>query len=435
LPASPLMAREPMGGSPVHTVSRHLVFVCLVFHPDTSASSILFTDLFRRLADSDMAVTVLCGFPAKERDLDLRGVPREETVGAVRIVRCGLRIDGKRNLAFRTLGYGSFLAHAAWKLLKMGPRVQVVGGTDPPFVSVALWLLSLTRRVRYEEILLDVYPDGLTALGRLDPTSRLVRIWRELNRRSYLGAGRITVIGRDMVTLLIHRYGIDPERVAYVPHWGSAEVDCSEQGATGLLRERLGLGAKFVVQYSGNMGLWHDIETLVRAVALLQDDPSIHFLFIGKGMRRQGAETLFRNLGLANGTWVDFLPREQLADGLASCDAALISLREGLEGVAVPSKLYGILASGKAVLAQVPRESEVAYTVTEEQCGYVIEPGDAAGLAAAIRLLASQPDLCAAMGRRGREAYRRKYTIDQAVDAFRALWSLTDAVTPSSDSL
>ena len=403
---------------------QHIVFVCLVFHPDSSASSLLFTDLFKRLAADGTRITALCGFPSKDSREEVGSLPRRETVWGIDIVRCGARIQGKRHVLSRAIAYGSFLAHAGWKLLWLGRHATVVGGTDPPFTSIALWLVSRFGRFGYECILLDVYPDGLVALGSLKGTSLLTRLWRRLNRLSYARARRLTVIGRDMVARLQRQYGIDPAGVVYVPHWGTAEVDAVEATDQRPLLDRLGLQDKFVVQYSGNMGLWHDMDSFVRAAHRVQDDARIHFLFIGKGRRRSAAEQLAHELGLRNITWLEFLPREQLAESLTSCHAALISLRQGLEGVAVPSKLYGMLAAGRAIIAQVPRESEVAYVVNEEQCGLVVEPGDVDHLVAAIRTLVDDPALAERMGVNAFAAYRSKYTIDQAAAAFKELWQL-----------
>ena len=404
---------------------RRIVFVCLVFYPDSSASSLLFTDLFRELARDGAEITVLTGFPSKDSREQVSSLPRSERLDGIEIVRCGMRLRGKRNLFARALAYGSFLAHAGWKLLWLGGGATVVGGTDPPFTSIALWLLSRIGRFDYQCILLDVYPDGLVGIGQVDDRSLVTRLWRALNRRSFRRARRLTVIGRDMIALLERRYGVDPREVTYIPHWGSQEVDRLADAARGDLLRRLGLEHKFVVQYSGNMGLWHDIDSFVRAAEHLQHDHRIHFLFIGKGRRRQAAERLSRRLGLTNVTWLEFVPRDQLGETLASCDLALISMRAGLEGVAVPSKLYGILASGRPILAQVPRESEVAYAVEEEQCGIVVDPGDVDGLVEAIRALAADTDLLSRMGANALSAYRSKYTIDRAAVSFRELWELT----------
>jgi len=364
-------------------------------------------------------VTVLCGFPTKDREY--ASLPRRERLGDIEIVRCGLRLEGKRTLPARALAYGSFLVHAGLILLRIGPRALVLGGTDPPFTAAALGLLSCLRRLDYQCIILDAYPDGLVGIGRLGEQALLTRVWRTLNRLGYGRARGLLVIGRDMMDLLRERYGVSSQRVTYIPLWATDEVERAVAPGRENLLGRLGLADKFVVQYSGNMGLWHDMETLVRAAGLLRDSREIHFLFIGKGMRRAGAEALARRLNLENITWLDFVPREQLPETLPGCDAALVSLRAGLEGVAVPSKLFGIMATGRPIVAQAPASSEVARVLTESGCGVVVRPGDAAGLAGAIRDLAVDPDGTRAMGRRARDAYLARYTLARAVGDFERL--------------
>jgi colanic acid biosynthesis glycosyl transferase WcaI len=415
-PEAVVVPLAPRTGAP----APHIVFVCLVFYPDTAASSILFTDLFRRLAESGFTVTVLCGFPTKDGPEGLDAVPRAEVYHGIRIVRCGPRL-GKGTLVSRGLTYAGFLLDASRRIIRLR-GATIVGGTDPPFTPIALWGLSLMARFGYEEIVLDLYPDGLVGLGSLRATSPVVRLWTTLNRRAFRHARRLIVIGRDTTERLVSHYGVDRARVAYIPHWATMEVEREPLPDGRRLLSNLGIADRFVVQYSGNMGLWHDIDTLVRAAEALRDDPRIHFLFIGKGMRRAGAEALASSLKLTNITWLDFLPREQLPESLVNCDAALISFRSGLEGTAVPSKLYGILASGRPVIAQVPAASEVAYTVEEERCGVVVPPGNAAALASAITTLAADRNATRAMGERARAAYEAKYTIQHATDAYAAMW-------------
>jgi colanic acid biosynthesis glycosyl transferase WcaI len=269
---------------------------------------------------------------------------------------------------------------------------------------------------------LDIYPEALIALGRLRRDSPIARSWMGLNRLSYAAARPLAVLGRDMIPLLARNYAMDPDRIVYIPPWSVAEPDTPLPFEQNALAHTLGLADKFVVQYSGNMGLLHDIESLVHAAARLRGDPHIHFLFIGKGRRRRGAETLARSLNLTNITWLDFVPREQLPETLSCCHAALVSMRDGMEGVAVPSKLYGILAAGRAVIAQVPAGSEIAMVVEEEACGLVVPPGDIERLVDTIRTLAADRVAVDQMSARAYAAYRAKYTIDQAVQSFKRMW-------------
>jgi colanic acid biosynthesis glycosyl transferase WcaI len=401
---------------------RHLVWVTLDFYPDDQASSQLFTDLLLRLAGERLAITVFCGYPVRATKGRPGPVPRTETLGGITIKRCGFNVEEKHGLVNRALLYAAFLLHASWRLLRVDRTSMVFGVTSPPFIAQVLWLTSRLRHFSYGYMFLDIYPEALIALGRLKGDSPIARCWMGLNRLSYAAAHPLAVLGRDMIPLLARNYALDPERLTYIPLWSVAEPDRPLPFSENTLALRLGLADKFVVQYSGNMGLLHDIESLVHAAARLRDEPQIHFLFIGKGRRRQSAESFSTSLGLTNITWLDFVPREQLPETLTCCHAAIVSMRAGMEGVAVPSKLYGILAAGRAVIAQVPAGSEIAMVVEEEACGLVVPPGNIERLVDTIRTLAADRVAVDQMSARAHTAYRAKYTIDQAVLSFKRMW-------------
>jgi glycosyltransferase involved in cell wall biosynthesis len=270
----------------------------------------------------------------------------------------------------------------------------------------------------------DVYPEGLVAVGKLKEKSLITKIWRELNRYSYKSATRLVVLGRDMKDLLIQNYGINPNKIEYIPNWSIIPTTVSTSFEKNDLARELSIQDKFVIQYSGNMGLWHDIDTFIRVAAHLKTNPTIQFLFIGNGIRKQKAYQLAQELELTNIIWMDFVPKEQLSTSLTCAHVALISLNTGLEGIAVPCKLYGILASGRAILAQVPAKSEIAYTITEEECGFVIPPGDVDGLVKRIQQLEQDRDLTSQMGLHSFQAYKSKYTIETIAKQFRKMLEL-----------
>ena len=389
-----------------------------VFRPDEQSTSQLLSEVVARLSESGLALVVVAGFPGLLRS-QAAPLVRESWRG-VQIERVGMRVSAKKNLLVRAAAYGSYSLAALWRLVRAprGSRVFVV--TNPPFLPVlAAWCCAV-RGHRLKVMLQDIYPEGLVAVGRLRRTGVVSRLWHGLNRRAFRRADELWVLGRDMAELVQSHYGVPPGKIRLVPHWSPVEfasMCAAEQ--TNLFRE-LELEGKFVVQYSGNMGLWHDLASVVRAAELLQADPRVVFLLIGQGRERVPAERLAHELGLKNIRWLPYQPKERLEDSLSCCHAALISQRAGLEGVAVPCKLYGILASGRAVVAQVPAASEVARVVAEERCGCVVAPGDAQGLADAIAALVRDPETTARMGARSRAAYLAKYTIEAGTRAFAA---------------
>lgn len=407
--------------------ARRIVFVGQTYYPDSSSTGQLCTPLLESFAAHGIPVLVICGFPTGLGANGIHAIPRRENRHGVEIVRCGWRINPKRGFVHRAFSYASYLFGTFVQLLRLRRSDLVYAISNPPFNAIIVWIASCVRGFRYQYMILDAYPEGLIALGKISPTSWVARIWRWANRKAYHRASRMLVLGRDMLERL-DSYEVPRERRLYIPHWSVAEKSKVKTFEESELQQRLKLCDKFVVQYSGNMGLWHDMVSIVEAAKLLSARKDIHFLLIGDGLRRAEAQRLSDSLQLDNVTWLDFVPLENLADSLAGCHASLISLREGLEGIAVPCKLYGILASGRAIVAQVPAKSEVALTILEDACGLVIPPGDAAKLAEGIRELADDRTRTLAMGERARQAYLDKYQLEHAVAKFEDLWEISPSV-------
>ncbi len=395
-----------------------VVIVCQVFYPNTQSTSILLTDLALNLQNKNTSITVICGFP---NGIDNDTVKRYENFNGIDIYRCGINVNLKAGLWQRATSYISYLLHAGWKLLFLSEEEIILGVSNPPFLSIILMIVSLIKNCKYYFIVHDVYPEGLVAVGKLQEQSLITKIWRKLNQFSYRRSEKVVTLGRDMSDLLINNYALDHRKIAYIPNWSLTTSAKPISFGQNDLAHKLEIQNKFVVQYSGNMGLWHDIDTFIRAAASLNNNPDIQFLFIGNGIGQRQAQELAQQLQLTNIIWMDFVPTEQLNTSLTCAHVALISLNSGLEGIAVPCKLYGILASGRAIVAQVPQKSEIAYVVEEEECGFVIPPGDVDGLVTKIEQLFADRDLTNKMGENSFQAYKSKYTIESITKQFQSM--------------
>jgi colanic acid biosynthesis glycosyl transferase WcaI len=158
------------------------------------------------------------------------------------------------------------------------------------------------------------------------------------------------------------------------------------------------------VMHSGNVGLSQNLETLIGAAERLADYPDLVFAIVGHGARLAAIQDLVRGKKLANVRFLPQQPKGRLAELFASADVFIVSLKRGIEGYIVPSKLYGILAAGRASIVAVDRSSEAASIVTTYDCGLVAEPGDPDSLAAEILTLYRDRALVARMGANAREA-------------------------------
>jgi len=372
-----------------------------------------------KLAANGHDIHVYCGYP--NDPVLFEGCVKHDTYAGLRITRCGWKLSGKKSLWVRALVYFSFLIEILFRLLFSSRGRLNFGVTNPPFIVWGLWLVRKLKGTPYVFMLLDIHPEGIIAEGMLKANGVPARIWRALNRWAYRSARQLVILGRDMRGVLMQQYGIESSRIQYIPHWSAVEMPAPLAIRESKFWQSWALDGKFVVQYSGNMGLWHDMETFVHAAALLKSERDIQFIFIGGGMREGSAKAKAAELGCGNIVWKPFIALDELAHSLSACHVALLSLKNHLKGVAVPCKFYGILASARPVLALVPMDSEIDIAIREHQCGEVIRPGDAPMLAETIVRLRDDAMRVKRLSDNAFAAYEGYYTLDHAEQAFERL--------------
>jgi len=293
----------------------------------------------------------------------------------------------------------------------------VIAETDPPLLGVLGALLKWRWNCRLVYNVRDLYPDIAIANGALK-NRFLLGLLERANRLSYRSADCIIVLGEDMRQRLLAK-GVAPEKLALVPDW----VDCESIRPMTSSRFRSQFGQSFVVMYSGNLGLSQQLETVLDAAALLRDESAIRFALVGEGARKQWLVDRARQLGLRNVDFLPYRPREELAESLSAGDLHLVPLFPGAAGCVVPSKIYGILAAGRPFVAIMEDSAEIARLARENSVGFVVQPGDADGLARTIRQAAAEPAELAAMGVRARQLAEQRFDRNIATRKFAEVLS------------
>jgi colanic acid biosynthesis glycosyl transferase WcaI len=177
---------------------------------------------------------------------------------------------------------------------------------------------------------------------------------------------------------------------------------------------------KFVVMHSGNVGLSQDVDGLLDVAEQLRDLSDVVVAIVGEGSRKRFLETEAARRRLSNVRFFPYTPKARLMESFATADVFIVSLKRGLAGYIVPSKLYGILAAGRPFIAAVEQDCEVAQIATEHECGVVVEPGDRGAMAAAIRRLYQEP-VCRTRLAQNARAAGLVYDRPRAVEAYRDL--------------
>lgn len=396
---------------------RRLIFINRYFLPDLSATSQLLTDLVGRLGADDYEIHVLC---SRQLYADARAsLPRLERVAGATVHRCWSTRNGRGGLAGRALDYFTFFLSAVARLLilaRTGDIVVVL--TDPPMMSVPVASVACLKGARLINWLQDVFPEVAVALHAM-PLPPFVNVClRRLRNWTLHIAARNVVIGVSM-RRLVRAGGVSAPKVAVIENWADAESVRPCPPERSRLRCAIAAQRQFVIEYSGNLGRAHDYETLLGAALELRHESNWLFLFIGDGIKMQLLRNQAAVLGLDNMRFLPLQPRDALSDTLAAADVHVASLLPSLEGLIVPSKLYGIMAAGRPVVMIGDPDGEQARLVRGAHCGSVIAPGDSAGLVDELRRMRSDPEWLQHAGSNARALFERRYTLSAAVAKWR----------------
>jgi glycosyltransferase involved in cell wall biosynthesis len=406
--------------------SPRIIFVNRYFFPDQSATSRMLTDLAFRLAENGLCVAVVTSRQLYENPR--AALPAHEVANGVSIHRVSTAVRGRARLAGRALDYLSFHVAAGLALLKLLRRGDVVvAKTDPPLISIVVSHAARLRGAVLVNWLQDLFPEVASVLTpNLIPKSLESQLAAARNR-SLRRAAMNVVLGEGMRDRVVSA-GIDPTRVRIVPNWADTNSVVPQPTADSATRQRIGLAGRFVVGYSGNLGRAHEFETLIGAAHLLRSDSRFAFLITGGGAKADAVRTSVQAQGLDSFFFQSYQPAELLSDSLAAADVHFVSLLPALEGLIVPSKLYGIMAAGRPVAFVGDTASDLARLVREQGCGVAVAVGDSEGLAAQLRALRDDPARLESMGARARELALARYTKEHAVSDWLAL---LDVIAPS----
>ncbi|MBP2226929.1 glycosyltransferase involved in cell wall biosynthesis [Azospirillum agricola] len=381
-----------------------ILLVNRVFPPDRGATGRCLADLAGRLAALGWRVTVVADGAA---GADV------ETPPGVTLHRAGRGVpEGSGPDALSYLGA---LRRLAWRALRLPRHDVVVTMTDPPLSACLGPLLAARHRAAAIHWSQDVYPALLPQVGvRLPPP--LFALLDGVMATALRRHDAVVAIGRCMARRLAGA-GVAGERVTVLPNWPDPLVRPLAKEPN-RVRAGLGLEGRFVVAYSGNLGLAHPMGGVLKAAALLRDDPSVRFLVVGEGRGHAAFTEAVRSRGLANVAVLPWQPADRLAESLSAADLHLAVMAGPAEGLMVPSKLASAMAAGRPCLFLGPEGSEAARRL--DGCGGVLAAGDGAGLAEAIRAYAADPARCAAEGAKA-AAVAASWTADHAALRFSAL--------------
>ena len=415
----------------VHKVCE-IVFIEEFYYPEGWGGAQIPLDITMRLAETGRAITVLCG---RDQYVPVQGqLPSDPRRAGVKIRYVPHRwvLRGNRKGVIAQLWF--CLAAALMILTRRRPSLLMVQ-TNPPLVVVAMSLAAKILRCPLIIIAQDLYPEVMFAHGMLGTHSFLGHILAKVFRLAYGSARSVVSLGPKMTARLLDK-GVSEGRICEISNWATGDLGVI-RGTANMLSNEWDLTGKFVLLYSGNLGVAHDWDTVLRAIATARSALSdLRLIIVGQGGRIPQAEQLTKDLGLTD--LVQFrppVPFELMPQTFGLADLALVTLLPGFEGLVMPSKLLGHMARGVPSLYIGPTSSDIAQLIEKSHGGIIVCNGEIAKLAILLVDLVTDPARLNEMGNSAARYYEANLTRDIGLSRYGELVSrvLDESATRTRD--
>lgn len=417
--------------------------------PDPAATGQLLKDLAEGMRDA-FDVTVICAVPSYDGTVAPAYRTRKyyfETMNGVNIIRVRVPAFAKQDKVSRVKNIVAYFIGALGAARKAGHQDAVLTISQPPILGGLLGVLGeWMKRAKLVYCIQDFNPEQVMAVNYC--TNRpLLKMMLLADKFSCRHADLVITVGRDLVDTLKHRFrGSTVPAYKMIHNWIDEEkVHPLPQDHAGVMafRKRYGLEDKFVVMYSGNLGLYYDLENLMKLLQQFRkgyprqgkyepgpktaDGREVVFAFVGAGAVQEKLVQYAEAHHFENVVFIPYQRQEELIYSLNAADVHWCVNAKGMKGVSCPSKAYGIMSVARPIIGVLEEGTEIRCLIEAAGCGKCCAPGEDDKAAEIIRWYIEHAgsEEMREMGTNGRrylEKYLRKeISIRKYIDAFKAL--------------
>lgn len=390
-----------------------------LFYPDEVSTGYIMTEIAESLA-IQREIDVICGPAGYEHN---NGNAYKQLSSNIRIHRVKLPRLNKNKLFSRTLRMLLLTLKMGWKVVrkvKKGDHLILV--TNPAFLLLLFRLIRRFRHFNFILIVHDVFPENLVPAGLIKKTSLLYRVFLKLYNAAYNAADHLIVLGEDMKQL-VQRKVKPGKRISIIPNWGDLEeiMPLPQFDKSDYLQTNV--ADKIVIGFAGNIGRTQGLEEFINAFVKAAN-PALVLTIIGNGALRTQLEAYVQEQGCTNILFLGNRPRKEQVSFLNTCDIGLISLREGMYGLGVPSKTYNIMAAGKPLLFAGDKGAEVDLYIRKYDCGWAFSWAEEQELVQFLAgLSVNNREMLEHKGRKAYEAARADFSKNKVLNLFQQLFT------------
>ncbi|MGJ7035735.1 glycosyltransferase family 4 protein [Anoxybacillus eryuanensis] len=391
---------------------KKITFVINYFYPDLASTGQLMTELCLDL-QNDFDITVIAAQPGYAgEEVKSNQVFETDYLENIKVIRIRLPKVDKTSKLSRMKYIFSYFILANIALLKEKADI-IYTISQPPILGGLIGTIGkFIKRSKHVYNIQDFNPEQAEAISYTNKQF-IFKVARAIDKLNCQYADQIVVVGHDMAETLKKRFNNKkvPNHVV-INNWTNEKeivpLDKNELHVAGFL-ERHNLTDKFIVMYSGNLGLYYDLENIIKVTNEFRNYKDLVFVFIGEGAVKKQMQQYVKENRIENVLFLPYQPKEFIKYSLNAADVHFVVNQKGIKGVSVPSKIYGVMAAGKPILGVLEQGSEAQLLIDKSNCGVVVEPKDYKGIVEAIKYFYSlDREQRKQMGLNGR-AYLEKY--------------------------
>ncbi len=360
---------------------KNLLMYAHYYYPDVASTGQILTELAKGLA-ADFNVMVICTVPSYTGVIEDRYKTQrfyEEEINGVKVLRIRVPEFKKSNTLSRIRNIMRYYFGALSATKQVGPQDLIYTISQPPLLGGILGVYGKRKkRAKLVYNIQDFNPEQMEAVSFVK-NKAMAALMRKIDNRSCKRADKVIVVGRDMVETLKKRFPNKMPSYAHINNWINEDEIVplpADNERVQAFKKQYGLDGKFIIMYSGNIGLYYDLLEIQKIMGEFADQEDVRFVFVGQGSVLDEMKDYCRANKLSNMVFIPYQNKEDLVYSLNAGDVHLVVNAKGIKGVSVPSKIYGVMAAGKPVLGILEKGSEARIIVEESDCGVVVDPED-----------------------------------------------------------
>lgn len=419
------------------TDKKNLLIYAHYYYPDVASTGQILTELAESLQDN-FHTTVICTVPSytgKIAQYYRKHKYYYENINGVDVLR--IRVpEFRKNFALsRIINITAYFISAILATFRVEQQDYVFTISQPPVLGGLLGVFGKwIKKAKFIYNIQDFNPEQIQAV-EFTNNKLILNTMMTLDKFSCKRADKVIVVGRDMVDTLKGRFLDKKEfqdekaihekmpRFAYINNWINEKEIVPLAGDDKKVvefKEKYGLQDKFVVMYSGNIGLYYDLINIMKIIHKFESNEDVVFAFVGAGSVLDELKAYQKKHELKNVVFIPYQDKADLVYSLNAGDVHFVVNAKGIKGVSVPSKLYGVMSAGKAVLGILEENSEARLIIEDSKCGLSVNPGDYEAIEALIQQFIDmkESEKLREMGDKGRSYLVKNLTKDVSIEKY-----------------